>query len=124
MSAMDGFTPRNRDMTYADAFVDNVRRYLEANGLSLRQVARQSRVSPQTLSGVLIGDNGPTLATMERVSAGIGITLPALLLPGLDVSGKTPKAIVELMTLYMACSTKQREMVMDLATMLAGNPSD
>lgn len=48
-------------------------------GLSLRELAERSGVSPTTLSQVERGNSSPTLTVAERIAAGLGLSLSQLL---------------------------------------------
>jgi transcriptional regulator with XRE-family HTH domain len=48
-------------------------------GLSLRDLAERSRVSPPMLSQVERGETSPTLAVAEKIAAGLDLTLSQLL---------------------------------------------
>jgi transcriptional regulator with XRE-family HTH domain len=56
-----------------------VRALREALGLSLRELADRSGVSPQMLSQVERGETSPTLAVASRIAAGLELTLSQLL---------------------------------------------
>jgi len=51
----------------------------EAMGLSLRDLAERSGVSPQMLSQVERGETSPTLAVAEKIAKGLELTLSQLL---------------------------------------------
>jgi transcriptional regulator with XRE-family HTH domain len=56
-----------------------VRALRDAMGLSLRDLAERSGVSAPMLSQVERGETSPTLATAERIAAGLDLTLSQLL---------------------------------------------
>ena len=56
-----------------------VRALREAMGLSLRDLAERSGVSPPMLSQVERGETSPTLAIAEKIAAGLELTLSQLL---------------------------------------------
>jgi XRE family transcriptional regulator, regulator of sulfur utilization len=56
-----------------------VRALREAMGLSLRDLAERSGVSPPMLSQVERGETSPTLASAEKIAAGLELTLSQLL---------------------------------------------
>jgi transcriptional regulator with XRE-family HTH domain len=56
-----------------------VRALREAMGLSLRDLAERSGVSAPMLSQVERGETSPTLATAERIAAGLDLSLSQLL---------------------------------------------
>jgi XRE family transcriptional regulator, regulator of sulfur utilization len=62
-----------------DALGLRVRALREGMGLSLRDLAELSRVSPPMLSQVERGETSPTLAVAEKIAAGLDLTLSQLL---------------------------------------------
>jgi transcriptional regulator with XRE-family HTH domain len=56
-----------------------VRALREAMGLSLRDLAERTRVSPPMLSQVERGETSPTLAVAEKIAAGLELSLSQLL---------------------------------------------
>ena len=56
-----------------------VRVLRDAIGISLRELAERSGVSPQLLSQVERGETSPTLTTAERIAAGLDLRLSQLL---------------------------------------------
>src|SRR5918911_920149 len=55
-----------------------VRALREGTGLSLRDLAQRSGVSPQMLSQVERGETSPTLAVAGRIAAGLELSLSQL----------------------------------------------
>ncbi|MEO7986617.1 MAG: helix-turn-helix domain-containing protein [Gemmatimonadales bacterium] len=70
----------------------NVRRLREANGLSLRAVAEKSGFSASFLSQVENDQASPSITSMERIAAALGVTLGEFF-QGLDTS--SPAARLE-----------------------------
>lgn len=58
---------------------ERVRALREAAGLSLRELASRSGVSPTGLSQVERGETSPTLTVATKIAAGLGLTLSQLL---------------------------------------------
>jgi transcriptional regulator with XRE-family HTH domain len=56
-----------------------VRRLREAQGRSLRELAREAGVSAPMLSQVERGETSPTLAVAGKIASGLGLTLSRLL---------------------------------------------
>src|SRR5581483_11096639 len=65
--------------THNGALGARVRALREGMGLSLRDLAARSRVSPPMLSQVERGETSPTLAVAEKIAAGLYLTLSQLL---------------------------------------------
>jgi transcriptional regulator with XRE-family HTH domain len=61
------------------ALGSRVRALREGMGLSLRDLAERSRVSPPMLSQVERGETSPTLAVAEKIAGGLELTLSQLL---------------------------------------------
>jgi XRE family transcriptional regulator, regulator of sulfur utilization len=62
-----------------DAVGTRVRALREAMGLSLRDLAERTRVSPPMLSQVERGETSPTLAVAEKIATGLDLSLSQLL---------------------------------------------
>jgi XRE family transcriptional regulator, regulator of sulfur utilization len=65
--------------THNGALGTRVRALREGMGLSLRDLAARSGVSPPMLSQVERGETSPTLAIAERIAGGLELTLSQLL---------------------------------------------
>jgi transcriptional regulator with XRE-family HTH domain len=57
---------------------DRVRHLREAQSLSLDALANKSSVSRSMISLIERGESSPTAAVLEKLAAGLGVTLPAL----------------------------------------------
>ena len=66
-------------MTQNGALGSRVRALREGMGLSLRDLAERSSVSPPMLSQVERGETSPTLAVAEKIAGGLELTLSQLL---------------------------------------------
>lgn len=58
---------------------DRIRRLREAKGFSLRELARETGVSPPMLSQVERAETSPTLHVASKIATGLGLTLSQLL---------------------------------------------
>ncbi len=58
---------------------ERVKRLREAQGMSLRELARSAGVSAPMLSQVERGETSPTLAMATKIASGLGLTLSRLL---------------------------------------------
>jgi XRE family transcriptional regulator, regulator of sulfur utilization len=66
-------------ITHTGTLGTRVRALREAMGLSLRDLAERTRVSPPMLSQVERGETSPTLAVAEKIAAGLDLSLSQLL---------------------------------------------
>ena len=62
----------------------NLRREMSVRGLSQSELARQIGVAPARVNEILAGKYSPTLDTVERLAAGLGILPTVLLLPSAE----------------------------------------
>lgn len=70
------------DVRYTGQLSDSLRRLRAERGLSLRELARQARVSPDTVSQLERGSSEPTLDTLLRLQAVLKLPSLELLLAG------------------------------------------
>ena len=81
-------TPSDLDRRIAQ----RVRELRAARGLTLEQLAERSGVSRSMISVVERGESSPTAALLDKLAAGLGITLNALFEPPRDQSPPSPVA--------------------------------
>lgn len=90
LNAVFSYTSRGCYMPEAD-LAGAVRRLRESQGMSVRVLATRTGVSASFLSQVENGLASPSIATMERIAAGLGVTLAQFFQ---DAAGVTPAAVV------------------------------
>lgn len=71
--------PYNVGMSKTELFVANVNAILEAENLSISEVARRAEVSRAELSRVLAGEQGCTIDRAEKIAVAVGLPLEDLL---------------------------------------------
>lgn len=57
----------------------NVERILESRGWTMSRLANEIGMSPTQLSSILIGRNSPTLKVIEKIAAGLDVSVARLL---------------------------------------------
>jgi transcriptional regulator with XRE-family HTH domain len=68
-----------KELSAMQRFVENAERIRESKGLSIQSLADSIGMLRPQLSNVLSGKNSPTLETMERIAAGLGVDVGDLL---------------------------------------------
>jgi transcriptional regulator with XRE-family HTH domain len=61
-----------------DAFRSNVRQFCRLRGMTQRELAIQSDLSPEWLSKMLAGRSNPTLPVCERIASALETSLESL----------------------------------------------
>lgn len=62
-----------------DTVARNLRRYREDRGLSLAEIGRRAGLSKQTVASIESGEGNPTVDTVERLAAALGVSIRALM---------------------------------------------
>lgn len=68
---------------------DRIRGLRSARGLSLVGLSNESRVSRSMISLIERGESSPTAAVLEKLAAGLGVTLASLFEPAAGVAGSS-----------------------------------
>lgn len=61
-----------------DMIARNLRRFREDRRISIAEVGRRAGVSKQTVASIESGDGNPTVDTIERLAAALGVSIRAL----------------------------------------------
>lgn len=101
---------------------DNLQRYMEANGLEQKDVAKKTGVPRRTVNHVLQAkpDSNTTLKTVEMIADGLGIAIWHLLVPNLAVELMKNKALDKLIDNYSAAEPEGRSYIERVSTKEAG----
>lgn len=92
---------------------DNLQRYMEAGGLSQKDVAKKTGVPQRTINHVLNAkpDSNTTLRTLETIADGLKIEVWHLLVPGLSVDLMKNHSIDKLLDNFNAAAPEGRSYI-------------
>ena len=102
---------------YLEALGKHLRALRRARGLTQDQVARRSRLSPDTVRRLESGKLSPRVDTLRRLAGGLGISL-ATLFESLEVGNEDPRH--ELVDLLRGRSELEIRAVVEVARALSG----
>ena len=86
---------QEREYTAAEVFGRNVRRYREKQGMSRFRLAINATLDDRQIRDIENGTHNPTLITMERIAAALGVDMPRLFEREQDTPGAFPLAALQ-----------------------------